>query len=801
MLSLLSSQLGYQTAATKRGYVRDLNRHVIPDETEFEIRDANDGSIAHRSKTSYWGEKWKSHWWILDFSALTTPGTYRLEIAGCKSNPFPIGPTPLVDCDMVDIALNQLDARHNHGEAATYLNGQLRFPGRWMTPDGTHPQGIYRDCMSNFAEIESVGMTTTGLIELDRHQRHKFSERDQERIRDYIVLGADCIVASQRKTDDPKTNGRFAHSILVNTKHDGCAWAGNVYNWHDMAYAIVVLCKAYEAVRSFDVAKAQTYLDSAILAYTCAATRPYHLTEEYELPRRDDAYDPIKDYDKACWTPMLEDFRTDPGKFAFGVNNYQEYARMFYDKPADWQEPTTLKTREMLPFLHGCTLLYRLTGERKYLDTALEFAASIAGRQFTDWRHPIEGVYGTFYEFEGDHQAFSVESGQAGGQFMGHIDALNVNGFIELLRLVPEHPDAAKWLNVITLYTDHYVRTSADLNPLRIHPLSVYRDPQHGGVKFFMNLVHGATGHYGQMAGNLLELADFLNDGSLVSLAEANLHVYTGLNPGVPSPGNDSWRAATLINKVGPSYYNTGGESIKGGVINGFRANRNWFLTPIAQLPDAPGLAGGDEDWVAHSHPYVGAAARMEAPFALRVETRNDGEPVPATVCVRVPESHAYATDAQGGATITDLPCNRTGSISVQYGARTITRDLATIPGGTLRWSVDFAHYAGLSLEVPERLQQKAEATGRVTIRNLGSASMRGRIQLSASGVSLATTAMNIELAPGNDETIPIIFRGGDRVMPYLVYAIVKTDQGVLAVAAGSGRIDTNSAQGGLESP
>lgn len=780
-LTVLSSQLGYQTEGTKRAYVRNLNRDLPQTKLPFSICDAKTHEVVYSGKPTYWGGKWGSHWWVMDFSKFKTEGKYYLKLDETKTNPFDIGATALMKWDMVDIAVSQLDERHNHGEPNTYLHGKLRFHGRWMTPDGKHPQGIYRDCMSNYAEIQSIGMTTMGLISLYHYQKDAFSAEDQKRIRDYIVLGADYITACQRKTDDPKTNGRFAHSILVNTRHDGCGWAGNVYNWHDMAYAMVVLCKSYESVKGFDEAKAKTYLDAAKLAYTCASHRPYHLPEEYETAKRDDDFDPIKDYDKARWTPKLHGFRTDPTNFPVGWGNYHEYSRMFYDKPNSWKEPQTLKTREKLPFLYGCMLLHRITGDAKYLDTAITFADSIAERQFTDWQNPIEGVYGTFYEFEGDNKAFSIESGQAGGHFMGHIDALNVNGFTELLRMKPDHPKAASWLNVVKTYTDRYVRKSAGLNPLGIHPISVYSNPEYGGVKFFMNLLHGATGHYGQMSGHLLELADFLNDESLVPLAKANLHFYTGLNPGIPEWNR--WKSYTLINKVGPSYYNTGGEGIKGGVINGFSAGRNWTLRPVAVEKDAPDIAGGQEDWVAHSHPYVGAVARLEAPFKLTVKTLNGGKPVAAEVNVTLSKTKKVETDSQGIAVLENLQINRQGTVSVTHGGKTITRKLATIPGGTLEWTVDVAQHADLSLSIPKTLKLNGSGKATLTISNAGLSTLKGSVVLLGAGVSVKTSRVVVGIAPGTTQTIDVDVTSGGQVMPYMLRAVFKLDSGTVFVA------------------
>ena len=67
----------------------------------------------------------------------------------------------------------------------------------------------------------------------------------------------------------------------------------------------------------------------------------------------------------------------------------------------------------------------------KYLDKAVEFADAIMERQFTDWEHPIEGCFGTFYEFEGNNQAFFHEFMQGGFWWEGNVEALNLEGFMQ----------------------------------------------------------------------------------------------------------------------------------------------------------------------------------------------------------------------------------------------------------------------------------------------------------------------------------------------------------------------------------
>ncbi|MCT4596904.1 MAG: hypothetical protein N4A50_03370 [Vallitalea sp.] len=785
--NLLSSQLGYEPDAYKYAYIRDELSTKVASGTQFQVKNADTDATVFTGPVSYWGEKWGSHWWKIDFTEFKSTGDFYVQVDDKKSNIIKIAEDALVNYEMTAIALDQLDERHNHGEPNTYLHGKIRFKGKWLTPDGTYSQGIFRDCMSNFAEIESVGMTLVGLLDLYSFQKSNFSSHDQQRMKDYIKLSADYIVACQRTTNDPKTNGRFAHSILVNTKHDGCAWAGNVYTWHDMAYGIFVLTRAYEVVKEYDTALANTYLDAAKKAYDCATYRPYKLPSELELAKKVD-YDPSTNYAEALWNPNVTDYRTNPNKVPSGWNNRLEFSRKFYDKDANWQEPLTLKTRDKLLFLYSCTLLYNATEDNKYLDKAIEFADLVSERQFVDWKNPVEGVYGTFYEFEGDNEALSVESAQAGSYHMGNIDPLVVHGFMNLLTLRPEHEKAANWYNVIKTYSDNYVKKSAQLNPLGLHPLSVYKDNENGGVKFFMNLLHGATGHYGQMAGNLLDLASYMNDTSFSELAASNLNFYTGLNPGIPTASN-KWKAASMINKVGTSYYNTGGEGIKGGVVNGFKSGRNWTLYSIDQIADKPDIAGAQEDWVAHSHPYVGAAAKMEADYNLNVNVYNNNVGVPAQVEVRLENTYNYQTNANGNLSVSDLPLNATGTVLVTYSGKTITKHIETMGGGKMDLDIDFAKYVELSLVTPTILQNTA---GTVTLKvvNKGLEDVDATVKLSAAGISLGQSDLAIQVPIGQTKTYTINVTGGNKVMPYTVYASIKCTEKGLYVGAQQGLVE-----------
>jgi len=174
------------------------------------------------------------------------------------------------------------------------------------------------------------------------------------------------------------------------------------------------------------------------------------------------------------------------------------------------------------------------------------------------------------------------------------------------------------------------------------------------------------------------------------------------------------------------------------------------------------------------------------------VITTDGGKPVSATVLLRLPDVREHQTGPHGAVTIVDVPVNRSGTLSVHHGKETITRKLDTIAGGSLTWNVDFAQHAKVSLDVPEQLGLDAEGLIMIKVSNLGGGSMAGQILLSVSGATLGTSALDIKVASGESKEFTVGCRGGDRVMPYLVTAALKTDRGIVATSSRQGLVGSD---------
>ncbi len=744
-VSMLEAQIGYHPEDVKKVYLRSAmaSPPVNPTGKTFNIVSKSDGSTAYTGTVSYWGSKWGSYWWTLDFSGLKTAGSYYAQVndagGNLVSSVFQVGNAVFTDNGLVTVALDQLDARILPG-----------VPG-------------WRDCGSEIREVSSHAITVHGLVDIYENIFGKLSPANQTRLKDAVMRGADYIVYSQETSPDPLLNGRFNHDKAHKTEYG----TSDYYNWHDTAYAITALVKAYNMIKNYDAGKANTYLNAAVLAYNNATYRPYQLASDFAGP--------------------------DGGQTAY-VNSL---ARLYYNKGSSWTLPTTLRTKEKLTFTWACTLLYQATGNTAYKNKAIEFADSAAERQFTDYNHPVDGAFGNFYEFEGDDTAFLTEWGQSHRWHMGNVEPTNLKGFIDLLNLFPDDPKAAKWYNVIKTYGDNYVKNTAALSPFKIYPVAAYKDTTYGGVKFFMNILHGANALYGQIAKNQMEIGEFLNDRSYQELANQNVEFMAGLNPGIPTASAEkAWTAMTFLKGIGnrsfPGYGSIAAPPAGSG-INGFVFGNQFGEHPISYAPDAPkGILdanGGfqfNEDYLPHSHGYVSGVSKLEGNFTLNIATKSNGTAVNAAVAVNLPETYSFSTGAAGSLAITTLPLQRSGTVSVTYGGKTITKSLQTLASSKYTWNVDFATYVDVSVSVPATVGSGG-GTGTLSVTNRGTGNTAANVTLSASGVSLGTSSMSIPVNAGATVSQDFTIAAGSKVMPYLVYAYVTSGNNT-TTAIGTGK-------------
>jgi len=767
-VSILESQIGYHPMNTKHVYLRSAVAKPPSGifENDFSVVDVKTGKEVFRGKVSKWGQKWDTFWWVLDFTPLRLQGEFYVKTGKLVSTGFKIEDGIFHKTDLAVIALDQLEHRIHQG--IDDKRGGLKGLYTNCPPETR----IYMDCGSPYAELEPVGTCVYALIDMHNLLGREFPEKDRKRMIDLAAMGADYFVAAQRSSADPEIEGMFYHSLLVNNRD---TWAGNFSTYLDAAYGMALLAKAHMFFKDKDAQRAARYLEAAKKAWKLCAHRPYHTKADKTFPYGCNAY---------FWNAPV------------GIQD--TFGRSFYNMlDKNWKMPDSLRTRDRLPFIQGSALLYEITGESKYLDKAIEFADVVIERQFTDWEKPIEGCFGTFYEFEGNNEAFFHEFMQGGFWWEGNVEALNLEGLMHLLRLAPRNPRTAAWHNAILTYAENYARKATTLNPLGIYPVACYKDPQYGGIKYFQNTLMGSSCLYGFSAKNFMMLGEFLKDSSFQLPAIAGVNFIAGLNPGIPNAYEETaWDARTLIQGVGRSWFGPSGdlaETARGSVPNGFcAAPQFWqptFDNFISYQTDKPrgmvNKGGGlqfNEGWILHSHAYVNAVARLEAGYTLKLKTLDDGKPVSAGVLVNLKEitkpngriNRTYQTAGDGSVAITDLPTPCSGTVSMTYNGREITRPAAVIAGGNHEMTVDFSREVNIGIRIPAEMALGSKGEAKIVVENEGSKEIKLKILLSSSGLQLSKSQLELTVKAGRKQQIEVPFECGMKVMPCMIRAVIE---------------------------
>ena len=840
-VTLHTSELGYQTYAEKRGLLRAspaASAALTITGAAWALKNSSAATVASGTvgaKTSKWG----IDFYPVDFSSVTAAGTYTLEVTiGSTvktSRSFKIGDAPLLQTDMYTIAVQQLEDRYAGPTPPTLAAAGLTYKGGYLPASGTQSSdvrlsnnpgsgpvtagssadatppipAIWIDCSSNYTEMGSASIATRALIELYTLDKNQFTAPNQAAMLTNIKRGADYIMGLQEShPGDGLRDGRFRHSLMINliseVGGESAWWAGNVHNWNNQGVGIVTLAKAYSTLKDLSAynGNAAAYLAAAKKAWAVAKARPYYLNEDIDIS-------------------------TLPGYHA-GYEFWErpdDLARGFYDiTNAGWSftavlQQTTgyqgLRSRELLEFLWASTLMYQITDEtgaakQKYLDEAKALADELMSRQYLDHMNKFDGVYGMFKEFSqtdgntAGHAAFVTESAQSGWVHIGNYIYSSLDGFVDLLALLPTDAKSARWDRALRTWAEAYERSAANANPFKIAPNTVYVDPNGDGstadaaVYWFGNRLHGGNDVYGQAARSLLRVGNYLNDEGYQSLANANVQMYTGLNPGATAGGEikpTSMIKGVPSTSLAANYMEP--YAPKGAVNNGFNATSAFsssFYTSVRDShtvpPDGPNAFGnGDESWIAHSHAYVMGAAKLEAPYVMDLDFSQGAGAVGATVQVSFPANGAIATrsytvPSTGKLTIADLPLGQKAVLSAQRtGFANFLLAVNTMGGGTGKWVIDWSNYIGAGLSaLPSTVSKNNSYTVTWTVVNFGSGSASPTMAFAAAGGALSTTAASASLGVGTSASGSFNFTAGSSTEPYAVRAVFTAGKNVQTI-------------------
>jgi len=194
-----------------------------------------------------------------------------------------------------------------------------------------------------------------------------------------------------------------------------------------------------------------------------------------------------------------------------------------------------------------------------------------------------------------------------------------------------------------------------------------------------------------------------------------------------------------------------------------------------------------NEGWILHSHAYVQAVAHLEAPYVLKLKTQDDGKAVSAAVSITLTETEeprgkimrTYQTDSEGILVVTNLPTPCSGMVRITCNGREITRPVSAIAGGNHTMTVDFAREVNIGIRIPGRMAIGSKGEARIVVENGGSKEVKLKILLSASGLQLSKSQLELAVNAGRKQKIDVPFECGRKVMPCMVRAMI--DEGAPA--------------------
>ena len=257
MKGLLYSCIGYDLHDPKWAMIRaDEKSELGEGALRAVITEIEGCTIVWQGEPVYWGEKWGSCFWRIDFSELDEKGAYVLCVLGgenvlFESAPFEIGYDLLLRKSVEKTAIIQFEQR----------NLRARNKSGWL------------DCGSDFKEACAHTAALIGLAEFYYNAYDCLNEEQTERLLRQIMVGCDYLALLQDRAEQVgHKNGMIIHEITKN----GSVILG------DMAQFVVAMIKASRILSEVDFAKSGEYLERAEAAMQVLLTDPPYRTDGFQ---------------------------------------------------------------------------------------------------------------------------------------------------------------------------------------------------------------------------------------------------------------------------------------------------------------------------------------------------------------------------------------------------------------------------------------------------------------------------------------------------------------------------------------
>jgi hypothetical protein len=547
---LLVSQIGYDLHAPMHA----LYRGSLPEGATFCLQTASGDTLIDKP-LQFWGECWKSLWWVADFSELRQPGDFTLTLnadgmAPITCPPFRVGESLLWQSTIKTVAVDQFERR---AELARYGKG-------------------WKDCGADWREVGSHTGALIGLLDLLNIGYEWLGQADSLRLARQIIQGCDFLVTCQQRASDLGwPAGSLVHEIPNHL----------ALIPQDQAQFVVAMAKASRYIYELDRERSLDYLKRAAKAFaflTChyrPSYLPHFSAQLHGAP--------------AGFVPLSS------------ANTQEEMA------PGSG----SFMTGDLLMMVWGAVELAK-SGSPEYLAEAVSRAGEILRRQVSKDR-PEGEFYGHFYTFEDclfTEKAFLHHH-------VGHDTSMMFSHYIapliELCQLLPDHLEQPKWRQAVRDFAYGYFLPACRKNPFFLLPQGYYAGQ---GLLSFGGPWHGFNVCYGYAAALAVQFETFFGDRQFREVAIGNLQWIAGLNSGMTSAsfeGSVMWRETiaegeavpySLIHGIGRNSVKTWSQ-IPGSIGNGFCTNRQFHMEVEPTVDNDTPLRYADEDWIPHAGGWV----------------------------------------------------------------------------------------------------------------------------------------------------------------------------------------------------
>lgn len=593
LVDVLFSQIGYDIGEAKRAVVVGREDDLLSSTATFALLRVHDARSVAEGPVTYWGTIWGRHWWVADFSACETPGTYFLVILDGGAR---LTPADLKRLDGDELYIDEREGGRKllaRGKSRpVHIHRDLLWHETWQKTAlyqldireelSYEPEGGWKDCGSTLQEASSHAIMVNALCDLLDHAPDRLTARERRRLLHHIEVGADYIAVCQ---DLAGRQGLGDGAVVHEVRHNQKVVTGNV------AKASMVLARAARCLAASRLAKSVEYRDRS---------------------RR--AFEWIERHGPLVYSEPTDHFAITHGA-PYGMRS----------PPREWM------TRDLLMMAWAALERWR-AGDRDARDAAVAYARRVVARQVPEDRAE-GGLHGHYYTFSS--QRFTEKANIHCGAWDAPYKNYNQGGhlphyvipLIEMAREWPDHPERDAWIGSVRRFAFGYFLPATARSPFLILPAGYYDGE---GLLYFSGWYHGHNKIYGYAAALALEFDKLFGDERFRAVATGNLQWIAGLNP----------RGTSMVVGVG-TVHETDWNRMPGTIINGLEADGQFRLSRPRAATDLPAVLG-DEGGIHHPAGWLSGLCRL-------VETR-DGRPARGP---RREEAAPSAPGARGGDPVT----------------------------------------------------------------------------------------------------------------------------------------------------